>query len=236
MSRKLHWCILICALCLHAENRHVPAPKSPKQAVKASQQLTLSELRNWIRGLDDPGLRVEEKVLTRINRDGTDFECTPDIREELGANNVPSSILAALKCPAPPPPPPAGPVSIQCAPAECEVFLGSTLLGTTRDGTYTLNGIAPHDIEVRAAREGYESITRKMTLQSGHPEQVQFTLLPSEATRERWGTELLIDAINALGRVSGFAAAGSLDGQGSVTLSSGGGGQTPWHFNASMML
>jgi len=161
-----------------------------------------------------------------IENRGVDFSMSPAVVARLKAAGAPEDVLNLVKSkakPAPPPPepprPPAqGSVSINCAPAECEVALNGASRGSTNNGALELASIAPGNYAIDLARAGYVTRQNTVTVEAGKTAAVSATLEPTRETLETFGNALFQKVVRALGGQEAMKELSTMQAAGSATV------------------
>ncbi len=137
--------------------------------------------------------------------------------------------------PAPPPPPKprtAGPLTLTCAPAECNIAVDGRSEGSTQGGTKRIASLLlgpQSNVVVDFSKDGYFSEQVIVPLKAGAPTSVKpVALRPTEATEEKLGGQLFAAWIAKLGGDAGLHDAGAWSGAGSAILYQSGGQRTDW--------
>jgi hypothetical protein len=196
---------------------------SPTPAVR-TEPLTLDEVLEILKK-EGSGTLPPKTAEEAVRKLKTAFFRSPDAEERLRQAGASDSLITEIPVPPappkpPPPPPPksAGPLTIQCAPAECDIYLDQRFSGTTHDGIIAWNEIPARSLQVDVRKDGYELETRRIVPQEERPQKLEFVLrMTATETRHR-GAETLLGAIAALGGPDAFAEASSLMIEGTVVL------------------
>ncbi len=181
-------------------------------------------------GFDDVLKFVEIEAPARMEKAlenrGVTFYPTPEQKDKLKAAGATPEILAMIekkgKIYQPPPPPPApstaGPLTLGCAPAECEIDLNGKSLGLTKGGLKRIEGVplGPQSTAiVDFKKDGYIGQQATIALKAATPFEGKVVLTPTEATLRKFGGQVF----DALAATLGPARdAGSYKAAGSATL------------------
>jgi hypothetical protein len=185
-------------------------------------------------GLDAiPLHRRKEAILNR----GVDFSLTSDQAEKLKAAGASDEILKAIRSKAKPvvavvlPPPPKkdpmGTVLLTCAPAECDISLDGTAVGTTLDGRLELKK-KPGKLVVDFNEKGYIGHQATVAVEADRTLPVSAVLEPSRATLEAFGADLLKKVVQAVAGQDGLRELTTVQATGSLTVWSNGGASVRW--------
>lgn len=187
----------------------------------------------------------EGRLREAIQNRGVAFPATPVALERLRKAGVSAEVLDLIRrlapAPLPPPPPPqeaprSGPLTMQCSPAECEVFVNGVAYGATQGGSKVIQGLPPGKVFLDFKKEGYEGSQAAVVLQPGLPMGHSVRLTPTLATRENLGTEVFAALVEALGGDAGLREAGSIIAAGTAVLWDRAGSRTDWTLQARLQL
>jgi len=160
-----------------------------------------------------------------IENRGVAFALTSDALSKLEAAGASDEILDLIKSKAKPvaPPPPPKPVAkgmlnLTCAPAECQVSLNGTSIGSTSGGKLEVAGLTPGNWVVDFARQGYVTHQSTVMVEPAKSAALAATLDPDRAAREAFGKQLFGKMIRALGGDDGLKTLSSVQAVGSTTL------------------
>ncbi len=184
--------------------------------------LTLDQVIRII-GQDAIPLRRRKEA---IENRGVDFWMSPAAVARLKTAGAPEDLLNLIKSkaqpaprpPDPPKPPPQGSVSINCAPAECEVALNGAARGSTNNGSLELASIAPGNYAVDLARSGYVTRQNAVTVESGKTATLSATLDPTRETLEAFGSALFQKVLKSLGGQEALKELATLQAAGSASV------------------
>ena len=160
-----------------------PQPKASQKTEDAfltGKPLTLAEI------VEAAPVIFEGRLRQAIQARGVDFAATAEALEQLRKAGVPEDLLKTITRlapapPSPPPPkepPPAGPLTLECSPAECEVMVNGVSQGVTQGGAKQISGLRPGRVFVDFRKEGYEGDRKSTRLNSSH---IQKSRMPSSA-------------------------------------------------------
>jgi hypothetical protein len=157
---------------------------------------------------------------------GIAFALSSDALAKLQSAGASEEILGVIKAKAKPaatqPPPPKviakGGLNLTCAPAECQVSLNGTSIGSTAGGTLQTSGLTPGNWVVDFAKEGYVGNQATVTVEPGKIGSVTVTLDPDRAAREAFGARLFQTMVQAIGGDSGLKTLSSVQAVGGATL------------------
>ncbi len=223
----------------------LPAQQPPQSRTssRASKKkpLTLENLLHLISLLrpgSDPQL-TSKQIVNSIKNNKVDFQCDAPIREQLAKAGATEDIFVAAACPPPPSTPPlpalAAPTSISCNVAECEVFLDGRHMAYTQKGTYRIPERPAQPVEIEVRKDGYKSEMKKIALEPGKEAKVAFSLQPTDATRQQWGTQHFLAALEAFGGPTAIAETSVMEVHGTAAITKGS-QKNSWEFNAVMTL
>jgi hypothetical protein len=134
--------------------------------------------------------------------------------------------------PLPPKPSLAGPLTIACEPANCEIVVNDRYYGEAEQGQKTINGLPAGPAIVRVSGPLREAEVRKTELQPDAAHREMFALRPVAEIRSVAGRELLNRTIRSLGGVEGLDMIAELEGHGAVEVKGPDGDSQEWtlHF------
>ena len=96
-----------------------------------------------------------------------------------------------------------GTVLLTCAPAECDISLDGTAIGTTQDGRLELKK-RPGKLVIDFNAKGYMGHQATLTVDADRTVPVSVVLEPSRATLEAFGADLLKKVIQAVAGEDGL--------------------------------
>jgi hypothetical protein len=177
--------------------------------------------------------RRKEAILNR----GVDFSLTSDLADQLKAAGASEEILKAVRSKAkplvaiaPPPPPkkdPMGTVQLTCAPAECDISLDGTAIGTTQDGRLELKK-RPGKLVIDFNAKGYIGRQSTLMVEADRTIPVSMSLEPTRVTLEAFGADLLKKVVQAVAGDDGLRELTTVQATGSLTVWSTAGSSVRW--------
>jgi hypothetical protein len=212
-----------------------PAPHSKKteDTFINGAPLTFEQVLKFAGQDAIPLHRRKDAILNR----GVDFTLTPEQADKLKAAGASEEILKAIRskskplvASAPPPPPkkdPLGTVLLTCAPAECDISLDGTAIGTTQDGKLELKK-KPGKLIIDFNAKGYIGHQATLTVDADRTVPVSVVLEPSRATLEAFGADLLKKVVEAVAGQDGLVDLTSVQATGSLTVWSNAGSSVRW--------
>ncbi len=180
-----------------------------------------------------PLRRRKEAILNR----GIDFSLSSEQADKLKAAGASDEILKAIKSKAKPlvasvPPPPKrealGAVAVACAPAECEIGLNGTSLGSTTDGRMEMGKLRPGKWVIDFNAKGYLSRQSTVVVEPDRTAPVSVVLEPNRATLEAFGAEMLKKVVEAVAGPDGLRELTTVQATGSLTVWSREGSSVRW--------
>jgi hypothetical protein len=182
------------------------------------------------------------RLVREVERRGVDFPSSPEnlkLLRDLGATPELIALIEKL-APAPPPPPPkpstAGPIQIQCAPAECEVLVNGQPAGSTRGGRLSIPAVPtgkPTAVDFR--KSGYVSAQDVRTYEAGKALTLNVRLKPTNETVRAEGTAVYEKAVARYGGAAALASTAGVTGQGEVKLFTGEGMPSAFDLEATLL-
>jgi len=172
-----------------------------------------------------------------IRSRGVDFAWTQDKVDKLKAAGASAETMDAIKskakmvaaAPTPPPkPPPTGGITLNCAPAECDILVKGAPRGSTQNGAMELAQLAPGQWTVDFQKAGYIASQTVVTVEADKIVPVSATLEPTRATQEGFGSALFGKVVEALGGVDGVRLLSSVQASGSATILTADGKSVRW--------
>jgi hypothetical protein len=222
------------------------AAQAPQRKAEANdpflsgKPLTLEEL------LEAAGVIYEGRLSRAIEARGLAFSAAPEALERLrqaGLSEDLLKLISRIAAPPPPPPPPppkevprAGPLTVHCAPQECEVLVNGRSHGLTRGGSTTITGLEPGKVFLDFKKEGYEGRQAALVLEAGAAAEHRAVLMPTLSTQEKLGAELFSRVLEAMGGDAGLDSLRSLSAAGSAILWDRAGGSTEWTVTLRLQL
>jgi hypothetical protein len=157
---------------------------------------------------------------------GVSFPLSSDTLAKLESAGASGEILEVIKAkakpvPTVPPPPkvvPKGALNLTCAPAECQVSLNGTSIGSTMGGKLQASGLTPGKWIVDFSKPGFHGDQTAVMVEAAKFSSVAVTLEPDLAAREAFGTHLFDKIVHTLGGQDGLKTLVSVQAVGSTTL------------------
>ena len=237
-------CFLACFLPAAAQ---APARKTQKSAPKEDAFFTGPPFSfNDI--LTRIGVIADKRLSTAIEHRGVSFAPTDDDYDKLRHAGASGEILNAIQSKAPPPPPaprpapkpeppaPAGPLTLSCVPADCDIVINGKPRGRTVNGKLDLTGLPPGQVVVDFQREGFVGQQVSLTLRSGVPASSSAILKPTPATQAQVGKNLFNRVVQQFGGADAFTQASVLTAAGNASLWQAGGQRTDWQISSKLRL
>ncbi len=194
------------------------------------------------------GVIADKRLSTAIERRGVTFAPTDDDYDKLRKAGASGEVLNAIQSKAPPPPPPpkpqpkptpppaAGPLSLTCTPADCDIVINGKPRGRTVNGKLDLTGLPPGQAVVDFQRQGFEGQQVTLTLRSGVPASSSAILKATPATQQQMGKTLFDRMVQQFGGPDASAQASVLLATGDASLWPAGGERTDWQITAKLRL
>ena len=188
------------------------------------------------------------RMLSAVESRGVTFYPSPADVSQLQAAGATGDLIHLIQAkgakfkPAPPPPPPkpkiAGPVTLSCAPVECNVAVDGKPQGPTQGGVKKVAGIVigpQGSVVVDFSKDGYFGQQIVVALQPDTPETPKpVTLQPTEAMQEKLGSQLFALLLANIGGDAGIRDSQMLTGSGAAALYEAGGQRSDWIFTARL--
>jgi len=197
--------------------------KTPDDPFLNGAPFTFDQLLKLVRQDAIPLHRRKDAIASR----GLDFPLTSDELDKLRTAGVSDDLLKLIKSKAkpeevvPPPPPkpqPQGALAVTCEPAECDVSLNGTPLGSTKDGRIEMAKLRPGSWIVDVKKNGYISHQTTVSVDAGHTVPVSVVLEPDRATQEAFGAGLFRKVVQAVGGEEAVKELASVQASGSVVV------------------
>ncbi len=234
MAGVIHWVLGVSLLSTAAAappaaQKTAAAPK--KDPFLTGKPFSVEEL------LDAAGVIFEGRLRQAIESRGLSFSATPESLRRLRVGGLSQELVDRIARRFPPPaaPPPApkpvlraGPLGLECLPAECEVLVNGIWHGYTEGGAKSIHGLASGKVFLDLKRDGYEGQQLALVLEPDVAVARRVVLAPTVATREKLGAEVFARVVETLGGEAGLAGVGSLAAAGSAALSDRSGARTEW--------
>lgn len=211
-----------------------PPPRAPRATTaKPPAPMTLRQVIESLSSSRNPK-RVEDLIA----KAGVQFQATPavvDILTQFGASPKLISMIPVPPPPPPPPPPPepakpklAGPLTIICEPGECSVVVDGKYEGETTQNRATVSGLDPSETTVRIFADGYETLSRRITLEEGKPAEVRFSLKRSAQARRENARASLLRTVASLGGLDGILELADIEVEGVLQWLNSSGAMERW--------
>jgi hypothetical protein len=160
-----------------------------------------------------------------IENRGVAFALSSDTLSKLQSAGASDDILDVIKSKAKPAAPAAPPkaaakgmLNLTCSPAECQVSLNGTAIGSTAAGKLEVAGLTPGNWVVDVTKEGFISRQSSVVIEPAKSSAVDVVLEPDNSAREAFGKQLFQKMIQALGGDDGLKTLASVQATGSTTL------------------
>lgn len=187
------------------------------------------------------GIIADHRLSAAVSRRGIAFTPTQADYDRLKSVGASQELIAAVTAKAPPPPkaPPkpevAGPVELECAPAECDIAVNGQSRGSTHDGKIELAGLPPGNVFVDFRRDGYVGQQVTLALEAGKGDSRSVKLEPTNATKQALGRQLFSAMASKLGGPDALRKSTLVEAEGSAILFSSG-QRTEWNVTARLKL
>lgn len=190
------------------------------------------------------GVIADRRLSIAIERRGISFAPSQADLDKLKQAGASEELLTRIKVKAPPPPKPvipvkpaiAGPMTLQCVPAECEISINGKPRGTTSRGSLTVEGLPAADTVIDFKKEGFEgqqiSVAVRPSVLSAH----SVKLKPTATHQASLGKDLLAKMTEKLGGAAALQQASGTTSSGSAVLWQSGGQKTEWKILARLKL
>jgi hypothetical protein len=206
-----------------------------------SQPIGLSSILDWLaKAKRDPVRFPIIGLAKRIEKQGLDFNPTPENLTAIKEAGAPDFLLAAIdkaEKPAPPepkevapPPPPKkkeGQLTVICEPVDCSVSINDIHIGVTNHGELSRTW-QEGEIRIAVRKDDFEPDRNDaaVVIAEDKPAKVEFHFKPSRASLERAGAELFQRMLASLGGPDALKNATALKGVGTINVFST--RTTPW--------
>jgi hypothetical protein len=127
-------------------------------------------------------------------------------------------------------------VAVECAPAECEIFVNGVAKGQTRNGALEIGQIPPGPAVIDFKKSGYEGEQASVVVKAGARVTSSAKLNPTIATQQELGRSVFAKMLDRLGGKAGLADASMLAATGNATLWPAGGQRTDWQITGRLKL
>ncbi len=185
----------------------------------------------------------EGRLKEAIERRGIAFSPSPAQLDQLKNAGASPELMAVIvsKAPAPPkpvtpPPPSTGAVAVECAPAECDIFLNGVAKGQTRNGALEIGQVPPGPAVIDFKKPGYEGEQASVVVKTGVRVTSSAKLNPTIATQQEIGRSVFAKMLDRLGGKAGLAEAAMLSATGNATLWPAGAQRTDWQITGRLKL
>jgi hypothetical protein len=198
--------------------------------------MTLEGVKAMLAGVKK-GILDQPRIIAFINKRNIDFEATNENLGALmaaGATEELLNLVEKLRPPAPPPPPPpppkpvTGTLRFHCAPAECMIRVDGGPEKETIDGRLSVGDLVYNQYTVDFRKNGYAPKSQKVTVSSETSPEISVTLDVLPETKIKWGEQLYISAVKALGGANGLGEFKTLTATGGASSWNEQGSQTEW--------
>ncbi|HUA20371.1 MAG TPA: PEGA domain-containing protein [Bryobacteraceae bacterium] len=239
MRRAIRFFLCLAALVAPAALSPLAAAPAARKTARSSDPFLSGEpftLDQVIRLLKEDAIPLRRRKEAIENR-GVAFPVSADTLTKLRAAGANEEILEVIKnkaktvAAAPPPAPkpsPKGSLSVTCAPAECQITLNGTSIGSTASGTLQATGLTPGVWVVDFAKSGYVGRQATVAVDANKLAEVSATLTPSPATLQAYGAHLLAKVLKAFGGDTGIKTLGYVEATGSTTVWDADGHSVRW--------
>ena len=211
-------------------DRKLPGARKNNDPFLSGAPFTLEQVLRLL-GQDAIPLRRRKEA---IQNRGLAFSPSPadiDKLKSLGASDEMLKLIKSKAAPVAvslPPKPPLGRISVTCAPAECEISLNGTSLGSTKGGTLEMAELAAGAWTIDFKKDGYIGSQSVVAVQAERTTPVSAVLTPNRATQEAFGTDLFGKVVLALGGVDALKELASTQAAGSATIPTRDGKSVRW--------
>jgi hypothetical protein len=223
------------------------APAAPAQTKKAQAKAEDAFFSGPPFSLNDilqrVGIIADKRLSAAIQRRGISFSPTPADFDRLKQAGASPDLLKTIGEKAPPPPkatpaPPAraGRVTLECAPAECDILVNSRPRGKTANGKLELANLDAGQAVIDFKKEGFEGQQVVLPLRAGAPAARAVTLKPTPATQAETGKQLFARLLDRLGGAAALQKASTLAASGNASLWQTGGVRSEWEVTARLRL
>jgi hypothetical protein len=211
-----------------------PQPKRRKAEVKprpctdlAGEPLNLSDV---ITALVAP--ERKQCIAGQVEKRGVSFQRTALITDTLRGLSAPPELIRLIpETPPPAKPAYAGPLTIACQPANCEIVVNDRYYGEAKQGEKTIDGLPAGPTVLRVSGSLMEAEVRNTDLPPEAAHREAFALRPVAEIRSAAGRDLLNRTIRALGGVEGLNTMAEFEGRGTVEVKTGDSDPQEWTLN-----
>ncbi len=233
--RSSSWAVLLAFACVVIQGQTVKRRGRPDPFLSGAS-FPLQELVAALKA-NVPVRRIMGAVDAR----GVTFYPTSAEEKQLRDAGAPDDLVRLIetkgeKYKPPPPPPPkpktAGPLTLTCGPAECNVAVDGTPQGQTQGGVKKIASliVGPQgSVAVDFSKDGYYGQQIVVPLKAGAPASAKaVTLQPTVEMEEKLGGQLFAVLVAKLGGDAGLKDSQMLTGAGSAILYQSGGQRSDW--------
>jgi hypothetical protein len=193
------------------------------------------------------GVIADKRMSIAIERRGISFTPTQADLDKLKQAGASEELLLRIKVKAPPPPLAvkpvpvpkpaiAGPMTLQCAPGECDIAINGKPRGTTARGSLVVEGLAVGETVIDFKKDGFEGQQISVTPRANVPSAHSVKLKPAPAHQAALGKDLLSKMTEKFGGAAALQQASGMTSSGSATLVQPGGQKTDWKLLARLKL
>jgi len=180
--------------------------------------------------------RNSTRVESLISKSGVQFQATPDIIDILKQFGAGPKLIEMIPVPPPPPTPPpppvpkiAGPLTVICEPNDCAVAVDEKYAGLTNQNRTTVTGLRPKEITIDVFADGYDHMTRRVTLEEGKPLEEKFSLRRTAGSLQDSARASLLRTVISLGGIDGLEEFGDVEGDGVMHWTNNSGMVEQWN-------
>ncbi len=183
------------------------------------------------------GVIADRRLRAAILHRGINFSPSQADYDKLKQAGATPELLQVIAVKAPPPAKPAAPanagaLTLQCAPAECNISVNGKPHGTTSKGVMQLRDLPAAETVIDFMKDGFEGQQISIALRPGAAASRSATLKPTAATLAQAGKDLLSKIIEKLGGAEALQAASLVSAAGNASLWQSGGQRTEWRMIA----
>jgi hypothetical protein len=180
----------------------------------------------------------EGRLKDAVENRGVAFSPTDSEIDQLKKAGASAELITAILNKAPaapkpaPPPAPApkfGTLALQCAPAECDIFVNGVAKGHTQNGAMEIGSVPGGPVVVDFKKTGYMGEQVGLVVKAGARVSGSATLNPTPTTQQQIGTSIFAKMLDKLGGKPGLADASTLAASGNATLWAQGEQRTEWN-------
>jgi hypothetical protein len=193
------------------------------------------------------GVIADKRLSIAVERRGISFTPTPADLDKLKQAGASEELLLRIKVKAPPPAPVAkpvpvakpaiaGPMTLQCAPGECDIAINGKPRGTTARGSLVVEGLAVGETVIDFKKDGFEGQQVSVTPRANTPSAHTVKLKPTPTHQAALGKDLLSKMTEKFGGAAALQQASGMTATGNATLIQAGGQKTDWKLLARLKL